>query len=73
MFFAVVVAICLGVTMYAWAIGIEGAKELVMFLLGAVVGFLSPAPEREKIEISVPKQYRVEAHIDVKEEEYPPQ
>ena len=68
MFFAVVVATCLGVTLYAWFMGIEGAKELVMFLLGAVVGFLSPTPEREKVEISAPAQYKIKVEAIVEEE-----
>ena len=66
-FFAVVIAVVALVAAYGWYAGIPGAKELLMFILGGIIGVVNPSPPKETIEISVPANYSVEASVSVKE------
>ena len=67
-FFAIVVAIVVLVAAYGWYIGVPGAKELLMFVLGGIIGVVNPSPSKETIEISVPSNYKVTISAEIKQE-----
>jgi len=67
-FFAVIIAIIALLAAWGWYAGVPGAKELLMFILGGIIGIVNPAPAKETIEISVPANYRVEVQATVRQE-----
>ncbi len=66
-FFAVVVAAVAILAAYGWYVGVEGAKELLMFVLGGIIGIVNPTPAKETIEISTPQNYRVKISATIEE------
>lgn len=67
-FFAIVVAGIAILAAYGWYVGLPGAKELLMFLLGGIIGMVNPAPAKETVEISVPASYTVKVSAEIVEE-----
>jgi len=67
-FFAIVIAVIALVAALGWYAGVPGAKELLMFILGGIIGIVNPSPARETIEISVPANYRVKVQATIEEQ-----
>jgi len=67
-FFAVIVALVALIAAAGWYMGIPGAKELLMFVLGGIIGVVNPAPAKETIEISAPANYKIEVNATIKQE-----
>jgi len=67
-FFAVVVAVVAFIAALGWYVGVPGAKELLMFVLGGIIGIVNPTPAKETIEISIPANYKVEVQATIKQE-----